>query len=408
MGTAPGRKRLRGECVPTKKNSMATWRLRRAESEARAARRPVEGPLWDRRSQTVFSLGMTLSPSNSQPKARADATGPRPVLIAGGAGYIGSHTVRHFASLGAPVVVLDNLSTGHREAVQRAAPGARLVQCNLLDRPALDALFAEHQPRAVIHFAARAYVGESVTDPALYYRENVVATFTLLEAMRAAGCGTIVFSSTCATYGIPQRLPIDEEHPQAPISPYGRTKLHIEHMLADFAHAYGLRYAALRYFNAAGAARDGALGEHHDPETHLIPLVLQVALGQRKEIQVFGDDYDTPDGTCIRDYIHVEDLARAHQLALDALEAGRPSVIANLGTGEGYSVSQVIDAARKVTGKPIAARLVARRPGDPARLVSGGTRAKELLGWTPQRPALEDILEDAWRFAVAHPRGYQD
>ncbi len=349
---------------------------------------------------------MTSSPLRPQAPARADAPRTRPVLIAGGAGYIGSHTVRHFSALGLPVVVLDNLSTGHRQALERAAPGVELVQCNLLDRPALDALFARCQPRAVIHFAARAYVGESVTDPALYYRENVVATFTLLEAMRAAGCKTIVFSSTCATYGIPQRLPIDEQHPQAPISPYGRTKLHIEHMLADFAHAYGLRYAALRYFNAAGAARDGALGEHHEPETHLIPLVLQAALGLRPEIQVFGEDYDTPDGTCIRDYIHVEDLARAHQLALDALEAGQPSVIANLGTGEGYSVRQVIEAARKVTGRPIAARIVARRPGDPARLVSGGSLARELLGWTPQRPALEDILADAWRFAVAHPRGY--
>ncbi len=349
---------------------------------------------------------MTHPQSSSSSHTRAEAADQRPVLIAGGAGYIGSHTVRHLTALGLPVVVLDNLSTGHRQAVERAAPGVELVECNLLDRGALDTLFARRRPRAVIHFAARAFVGESVSDPALYYRENVVATFTLLEAMRAAGCQALVFSSTCATYGIPQRVPIDEQHPQAPISPYGRTKLHIEHMLADFAHAYGLRYAALRYFNAAGAARDGTLGEHHVPETHLIPLVLQVALGQRQEIQVFGEDYDTPDGTCIRDYIHVEDLARAHQLALAALEAGQPSLVANLGTGEGYSVCEVIELARKVTGKPIAARVVARRPGDPARLVSGGTLARELMGWTPQRPALEDILADAWRFALAHPRGY--
>jgi len=336
------------------------------------------------------------------------ASAPRPVLIAGGAGYIGSHTVRLFAARGEPVVVVDNLSTGHRDALRRAAPQAVFAQANLLDRAALDALFAQHQPRAVIHFAARAYVGESVTDPARYYRENVVATFTLLEAMRAAGCSKLVFSSTCATYGQPVRIPIDEAHPQAPISPYGRTKLHIEHMLEDFGCAYGLRYAALRYFNAAGAAQDGTLGEHHDPETHLIPLVLQVAAGQRAEIQVFGYDYDTPDGTCIRDYIHVEDLARAHALALAKLEVGAERVVANLGTGEGYSVLQVIDTARRVTGRPIAVRKVARRAGDPARLVSGGTEASALLGWTPQRAALEDIVRDAWNFLQRHPNGYAE
>lgn len=336
----------------------------------------------------------------------ASEAAARPVLIAGGAGYIGSHTVRLFGQRGTPVVVVDNLSTGHREAVRRAHAGAHLEVCDLLDRPRLDALFAAHRPRAVIHFAARAYVGESVTDPARYYRENVVATFTLLEAMRAAGCERIVFSSTCATYGQPQRVPIDEAHPQAPISPYGRTKLHIEHMLADFARAYGLRYAALRYFNAAGASRDGTLGEHHDPETHLIPLVLQAAAGQRERIQVFGDDYDTPDGTCIRDYIHVEDLARAHASALEQLDVGCGELIANLGTGEGYSVKTVIETARQVTGRPIEAQFVARRAGDPARLVSGGTRARELLGWTPARPALADILGDAWNFAQRHPRGF--
>jgi len=336
------------------------------------------------------------------------ASASRPVLIAGGAGYIGSHTVRLFAARGEPVVVVDNLSTGHRDALLRAAPQAVFAHVNLLDRAALDALFALHRPRAVIHFAARAYVGESVSDPARYYRENVVATFTLLEAMRAAGCSNLVFSSTCATYGQPVRLPIDEGHPQAPISPYGRTKLHIEHMLEDFGHAYGLRYAALRYFNAAGAAQDGTLGEHHDPETHLIPLVLQVAAGQRAEIQVFGDDYDTPDGTCIRDYIHVEDLARAHALALAKLEGGAERVVANLGTGEGFSVLQVIDTARRVTGRAIAVRKVARRAGDPARLVSGGTQAAALLGWTPQRAALEDIVRDAWNFLQRHPNGYAE
>jgi UDP-glucose 4-epimerase len=324
----------------------------------------------------------------------------RPVLVAGGAGYIGSHTVRAFQEHGIPVLVLDNLSTGHRAAVT-----APVVEVDLGDRAALDRVFAEHRPRAVIHFAAKAYVGESVTDPAKYYRENVVSTFTLLEAMRAAECGTIVFSSTCATYGNPLRIPIDESHPQAPISPYGRTKLHIEHMLEDYGHAYGLRFAALRYFNAAGAARDGSIGEHHEPETHLIPLVLQVAAGQRKEILVFGDDYDTPDGTCIRDYIHVEDLADAHLRALAKLDGGAQRLFVNLGTGHGYSVLEMIDTARQVTGRPIPARIVERRPGDPPRLISGGTLARDLLGWRPQRAELADIVADAWRFLQQHPRG---
>jgi UDP-glucose 4-epimerase len=330
----------------------------------------------------------------SQPAAR-------PVLVAGGAGYIGSHTVRYFQERGVPVVVLDNLSTGHRSSIE-----ATLVIADLADRAALDRVFAEHKPRAVVHFAAKAYVGESVTDPAKYYRENVVATFNLLEAMRAASCNTIVFSSTCATYGNPVRVPIDESHPQLPISPYGRTKLHIEHMLADYSRAYGLRFAALRYFNAAGAARDGSIGEHHEPETHLIPLVLQVALGARPEILVFGGDYDTPDGTCIRDYIHVEDLAVAHGLALEKLESGAQSLFVNLGTGSGYSVQQVIETARRVTGKPIAARVVDRREGDPPRLISGGSKARELLGWKCERAELADIVGDAWRFLQKNPRGF--
>jgi UDP-glucose-4-epimerase GalE len=291
------------------------------------------------------------------------------------------------------VVVVDNLSTGHRDAVI-----CDFVQADLGDRAALDALFATHKPRAVVHFAAKAYVGESVGDPAKYYRENVVATFTLLEAMRAAGCGEIVFSSTCATYGNPVRVPIDEDHPQNPISPYGRTKLHIEHMLEDYSRAYGLRFAALRYFNAAGAAVDAALGERHDPETHIIPLVLDVAAGRRKEIAVFGEDYPTPDGTCVRDYIHVEDLAEAHWLALGKLQSGVHQIKVNLGTGQGYSVRQVIEAARKVTGQPIAVRMAPRREGDPAQVMAGGNRARDVLGWTPVRPGLEDIVGDAWRF----------
>jgi len=257
-----------------------------------------------------------------------------------------------------------------------------------------------------VHFAAKAYVGESVLDPSKYYLENVGHTWNLLEAMRAENCRDIVFSSSCATYGNPVRVPLDESHPQQPISPYGRTKLHMEHMLEDFSRAYGLRCAALRYFNAAGAAREGDLGEWHEPETHLIPLVLQAALGLREEIAIFGDDYDTPDGTCIRDYIHVEDLAGAHVAALVKLQQGSERIACNLGTGTGFSVREVVDAAERVTGRPIRVRIAGRREGDPPRLVSGGTRARELLGWTPARPALEDIVGDAWRFLLAHPRGF--
>jgi UDP-glucose 4-epimerase len=324
-----------------------------------------------------------------------------PVLVAGGAGYIGSHTVRLLEELGVPVVVLDNLSTGHRAAVRAA-----FAEVDLGDRDALARAFAEHRPAAVIHFAAKCYVGESVTDPAKYYRENVLNTWNLLEAMRAAGCRDIVFSSSCATYGDPVEIPMTESHPQHPISPYGRTKLHMEHMMQDYARAYGLRYAALRYFNAAGAARDGSLGELHEPETHLIPLVLQAASGARAEIQVFGDDYDTPDGTCIRDYVHVEDLARAHAAALAKLQAGATEIAVNLGTGSGFSVLEVIETARRVTGRPIRHRVVARRPGDPPRLVSGGTRARDLLGWTPERPSIEDIVRDAWQFLSRPPAGF--
>jgi UDP-glucose-4-epimerase GalE len=319
-----------------------------------------------------------------------------PVLVTGGAGYIGSHTVRHLGREGERVVVLDNLSTGHRELVPDAA--VAFEQVDLKDRAGLDAFFARHRPSGVVHFAARTYVGESVTDPSRYYLENVLATWNLLEAMRAHGCRDIVFSSTCATYGEPVRVPIDEEHPQAPISPYGRTKLHMEHMMEDYSRAYGLRFAALRYFNAAGASQQGDLGELHDPETHLIPLVLQVALGERADIKVFGDDYPTPDGTCIRDYIHVEDLVTAHLSALRLLRSGRTGFQANLGTGTGYSVRQVIETVERVTGRPIPFEVVARRPGDPPELVSGGTRAGAELGWRPARAALEDIVGDAWRF----------
>jgi UDP-glucose-4-epimerase GalE len=315
------------------------------------------------------------------------------VLVAGGAGYIGSHTVRLFEECRVPVVVLDNLSTGHRSAVRGV-----LETVDLGDRTALDRVFTQHRPRALVHFAAKCYVGESVTEPSKYYRENVTYTWNLLEAMRAHDCRDIVFSSSCATYGDPVEMPMTESHPQVPISPYGRTKLHMEHMMQDYAHAYGLHIAALRYFNAAGASQSGDLGERHDPETHLIPLVLQVAAGVRREISIFGDDYDTEDGTCIRDYVHVEDLADAHLRALATLQRGTRQLFVNLGTGRGYSVLEVIETARKITGHPIPVRIAERRAGDPPRLVCGGTRARDLLGWTPARPELEDIVRDAWEF----------
>jgi UDP-glucose-4-epimerase GalE len=325
----------------------------------------------------------------------------RPILIAGGAGYIGSHTVRLFEQRGLPVVVLDDLSNGFRELVPN--PETPFEQVDLKDREALDGVFAKHRPLGVVHFAAKSFVGESVSNPSKYYHENVHGTWCLLEAMRAHECRDIVFSSTCATYGDPVRIPMDDEHPQQPISPYGRSKLHIEHMLDDFTSAYGLRFAALRYFNAAGASPDGDIGEWHDPETHLIPLVLQTAAGVREEILIFGDDYDTPDGTCIRDYIHVDDLAEAHLSALELLQGGRERFFCNLGTGAGFSVREVIDTARQVTGCEIAMRVVERRAGDPPQLVSGGTRAADELGWTPRRTALADIVRDAWNFRQRNP-----
>jgi UDP-glucose-4-epimerase GalE len=326
---------------------------------------------------------------------------PGPVLVAGGAGYIGSHAVRLLEARAVPVVVLDNLSTGHRAAVK-----SPLETVDLADRQALTGVFERHRPSAVIHFAAKCYVGESVTEPSKYYRENVLHTWNLLEAMRAAGCRDIVFSSTCATYGDPVEMPMTESHPQVPISPYGRTKLAMEHMMQDYGRAYGMRVAALRYFNAAGAAQSGDLGECHDPETHLIPLVLAAAAGERASITVFGDDYDTPDGTCIRDYIHVEDLAEAHWAALSVLRGGAREIAVNLGTGTGFSVLEVIETARRVTHKDITTAIAGRRAGDPPRLISGGSRARDVLGWTPRRAALADIIGDAWRFKQMHPQGF--
>jgi UDP-glucose-4-epimerase GalE len=333
----------------------------------------------------------------------SDLGTPRgPVLVTGGAGYIGCHTVRVLEARGVSAVVLDNLSTGHRASVRTP-----LEVVDLGDRALLERVFAAHDPAAVIHFAAKTYVGESVTEPAKYWRENVIHTWNLLEAMRAHGVRDIVFSSTCATYGNPVEMPMTDDHPQDPISPYGRTKLAMEHMMQDYGRAYGMRIAALRYFNAAGAAEEGDIGEVHEPETHLIPLVLQVALGLRPEIAIFGDDYDTPDGTCIRDYVHVLDLADAHVRALARLQRGAERIALNLGTGTGFSVKEVIACARRITGHAIPTRLAPRREGDPPRLVSGGARARDELGWKPERAALETIVSDAWRFQRAHPHGYE-
>ena len=333
------------------------------------------------------------APSLAAPEGR--------ILVCGGAGYIGSHFVRLLSEIGADVVVLDNLSTGHRATV-----GVPFEEVDLGDPAALEDVFGRLKPRAVVHFAAKCYVGESVDNPAKYYRENVSNTLQLLETMRRHECKQFVFSSTCATFGNPVQVPMGEDHPQDPINPYGRTKLHVEHMLQDFGEAYGLEFASLRYFNAAGASPDGELGEDHDPETHLIPIVLQVAAGRRDKVLVFGDDYDTRDGTCVRDYIHVCDLADAHVRALNALQAGRRRLFCNLGTGEGFTVREVIETAREVTGHGIPAEVAARRSGDPPVLVSGGTRARDLLGWEPRYADLRTIVEHAWAFHQRHPDGF--
>jgi UDP-arabinose 4-epimerase len=314
------------------------------------------------------------------------------ILVTGGAGYIGSHACKALAQAGHVPVAFDNLVYGHRSAV-RWGP---LEVGDIADRDRLDAVIAHYRPDAVMHFAAYAYVGESVTDPARYYRNNVAGTLTLLEALVRHGVERIVFSSTCATYGIPERTPIDEAHPQQPINPYGASKLMIERMLRDFDVAYGLRSVSLRYFNAAGADPAGEIGEDHDPETHLVPLALQAALGQREALQVFGTDYPTPDGSCIRDYVHVSDLAQAHVLALDYLADGGASLALNLGTGRGHSVFEVIEAARVVSGRDIPVVLAGRREGDPPVLMAVADKARAVLGWQPVYTELEETLRHAW------------
>jgi UDP-glucose 4-epimerase len=324
------------------------------------------------------------------------------ILVVGGAGYVGSHTVKLLLSQGHEVWVYDNLSRGHAKSTRPD----RLIQGNLTDRPLLMKVLMEKEIEAVMHFAAFALVGESVQHPAMYYQNNVVASLELLEAMRAVGVWRFVFSSTTATYGQPDVIPIPETVPQNPINPYGFTKLVVERALRDYAHAYGFGSAALRYFNASGASPDGSIGEDHDPESHLIPIVLQVALGQRESVQVFGNDYPTPDGTCIRDYIHVDDLATAHVAALERLEPSKVMEM-NLGTGVGHSVLQVIDACRKVTGHPIPVMKAPRRPGDPACLVADSTLAQRTLHWKPHYTSIDSIVQTAWRWHVTHPRGYR-
>lgn len=319
------------------------------------------------------------------------------ILVTGGAGYIGSHTVLALQQAGYSVVVLDNLVYGHRDIVE-AVLKVELISGDIGDRALLDQVFVQYNIQAVIHFAAYAYVGESVSDPAKYYRNNVTGTLTLLEAMVQAGVKHIVFSSTCATYGVPQQLPIPEDHPQNPINPYGTTKLMVERILSDFDHAYDLRSVRFRYFNAAGADPQGRLGEDHAPETHLIPLVLLAALGQRESISIFGTDYDTPDGTCVRDYIHVTDLAQAHVQGLEYLLKGGATEIFNLGNGNGFSVREVIETAQAVTNRPIKVVEVERRPGDPAVLVGSSQKARSVLGWQPEYADLKVILEHAWHW----------
>ncbi len=315
------------------------------------------------------------------------------ILVMGGAGYIGSHTVKHLIEQGYDCVVADNLSYGHREAVH---PKALFEKADLLDPVSLEELFAKYSFAAVLHFAAFASVGESVQDPQKYYHNNVVGTWNLLQAMLRHEVKKIVFSSTCATYGNPQYTPMDEKHPQAPINPYGRTKLMVENIFADYAHAYGLKYIALRYFNAAGCAKDGSIGESHTPETHLIPLVLQAISGKRSCINIFGTDYPTPDGTCLRDYIHVEDLAVAHRLALEKLDSYSGYI--NLGTGIKTSVKDIIAAAETVTGKKCPVAIAPRREGDPAELYAAKEKAEEVLGWKPVYVNIQDILATAWQW----------
>lgn len=327
------------------------------------------------------------------------------ILVLGGAGYIGSHTALELVKAGNEVVIADNLVTGYRKAIPE---GAKFYEGDLRDSDFLDNLFHQEKIDAVIHFAAYSLVGESVTNPLKYYDNNLYGTKVLLEAMVKNNVGKIVFSSTAATYGEPENIPILESDRTCPTNPYGETKLAMEKMFKWTAEAHGLRYVSLRYFNACGADESGTIGEAHNPESHLIPLILQVPNGKRETISIYGTDYDTPDGTCIRDYIHVTDLAQAHILAVQHLNNGGESDIFNLGNGVGYSVREVIETARKVTGHPIPATETSRRAGDPARLVASSEKAKSVLGWKPVHDSLEEIIASAWNWHKNHPNGYDE
>ena len=323
------------------------------------------------------------------------------ILVVGGAGYIGSYMCKYLSKQGYQPVVLDNLVYGHREAVKWGP----LFEGSMSDTALLDHIFSTHQIGAVMHFAAFCHVGESVTAPAKYYQNNVAATITLLEQMQRNNVSDFIFSSSCATYGEPVEIPITEAHPQQPINPYGKTKLMVEQILEDFETAYGIRSICLRYFNAAGADPETELGEDHDPETHLIPLAIQTALGQR-ELCIFGDDYPTQDGTCIRDYIHIDDLAQAHLLALERLFSDMPGGRYNLGNGDGYSVKEVIETVARIAGKAIPVKIAERRAGDPAVLIGSSQKAMKELGWNPRFDDLRTIIETAWKWHRTHPIGY--
>ena len=327
------------------------------------------------------------------------------ILVLGGAGYIGSHTVYELIDAGREVVVADNLQTGFRAAVH---PKAKFYQLDIRDRGALDTLFQAEEIQGVIHFAASSQVGESMSDPLKYYDNNLYGTMVLLQSMVCHGVKNIVFSSTAATYGEPERVPILESDPTHPTNCYGETKLAMEHMMGWVSQAHSLKYVALRYFNACGAHPSGAIGEAHDPETHLVPIVLQVPNGKRDHVSIYGEDYATKDGTCVRDYIHVSDLAQAHILALDYLLKGGENNVFNLGNGVGFTVKEVIDTARAVTGHPIPAQAAPRRAGDPAQLVASSQKAKDILGWKPRYDDLATIISTAWAWHKSHPNGFEE
>ena len=327
------------------------------------------------------------------------------ILVLGGAGYIGSHAVDQLINKGYEVIVVDNLLTGHKAAVH---PDARFYAGDIRDKTFLKSVFEKETIEGVLHFAASSLVGESVEKPLKYFNNNVYGMQVLLEVMHEFDVKNIVFSSTAATYGEPKEFPITESTPTNPKNPYGESKLMMENMMKWCDNAYGMRYVALRYFNVAGAKSDASIGEDHTPETHLVPIILQVALGQRESLAIYGDDYDTPDGTCVRDYVQVEDLIAAHILALEYLKAGNESNFFNLGSNQGYSVQEMLEAAREVTGKEIPAKIAPRRAGDPSRLVASSAKAQAILGWKPKFTDVKEIIKTAWEWHVSHPNGYKE